>query len=180
MYSSRAFIWLVTPLGFAWQFKCLVSDKLVKKKRVKYKRLAATKASKVWFSYSLTQLYFGQWSSLPFCLSSLIVQWPARIFHLLLLCMIVKLAYLGPSLSYRVGHRYLSMYTYLSRAAVGLTGVEAIKLNLSMGSPTSLTTDITVLRSAMLNTFLPVWTSAPSVSSSVKRIIQWNAGLSKN
>ena len=28
-----------------------------------------------------TQLHFVQWSSLPFCLPSLIVQWPARISH---------------------------------------------------------------------------------------------------
>ena len=44
-----------------------------------YKRLATTKASKVVFV--LTQLHFGQWNSLPFCLSSLIVQCPARNFH---------------------------------------------------------------------------------------------------
>ena len=44
------------------------------------RQLAATKASKVWFSY-FTQLHFGQWSSLPFCLPSLIVQWSARTFH---------------------------------------------------------------------------------------------------
>ena len=31
--------------------------------------------------FVLTQLHFGQWSSLPFCLPSLTVQWPARIFH---------------------------------------------------------------------------------------------------
>ena len=30
--------------------------------------------------FVLTQLHFGQWSSLPFCLPSLIVRWPARIF----------------------------------------------------------------------------------------------------
>ena len=29
--------------------------------------------------FVLTQLHFGQWSSLPFCLPSLIVQWHARI-----------------------------------------------------------------------------------------------------
>ena len=46
-----------------------------------YKWLAATKASKVCFLYH-TQLHFGQWSSLPFYRPSLIVQWPARIFHL--------------------------------------------------------------------------------------------------
>ena len=34
-----------------------------------------------------------QWSSLPFCVSSLIVQWPARICHFYVLHMIVKLAY---------------------------------------------------------------------------------------
>ena len=37
----------------------------------------------------LTQLHFGQWSSLPFCLPTLIVQWPARSFHFSLLRMIV-------------------------------------------------------------------------------------------
>ena len=31
--------------------------------------------------FVLTQLNFGQWSSLPLCLPNLIVQWPARIFH---------------------------------------------------------------------------------------------------
>ena len=46
------------------------------------------------FVFMLTQLYFGQWSSLPFCLPSLIVQWPTRIFHVQLLHMIVNLAYL--------------------------------------------------------------------------------------
>ena len=43
--------------------------------------------------FILTQLHFGQWSSLPFCLPSLIVQQPARVFHLWLLHMIVKVAY---------------------------------------------------------------------------------------
>ena len=42
------------------------------------KQLAATKASK---SFVITQLHFGQWNSLLFCLSSLIVQWPVKIFH---------------------------------------------------------------------------------------------------
>ena len=28
-----------------------------------------------------TQLHFGQWNSLPFCLRSLIVKWPTRIVH---------------------------------------------------------------------------------------------------
>ena len=41
--------------------------------------------------FLLTQLHFGQWNSLQFCLPSLIVQWPTRIFHFQLLCMIVKL-----------------------------------------------------------------------------------------
>ena len=36
------------------------------------------------------QLHLDQWSSLPFCLPSLIVQWPARIFHFYLLRMIVN------------------------------------------------------------------------------------------
>ena len=39
-----------------------------------------------------TQLHFCQRSSPPFCLPSLIVQWPARIVHFSLLRMIVKLA----------------------------------------------------------------------------------------
>ena len=43
--------------------------------------------------FVLTQLHFGQQGSLPFCLQSLIVQWPVRMFHFQLLCMIVKLAY---------------------------------------------------------------------------------------
>ena len=43
--------------------------------------------------FLLTQLHFGQWNSFQFCLPSLIVQWPTRIFHFQLLCMIVKLAY---------------------------------------------------------------------------------------
>ena len=42
--------------------------------------------------FVFTQLHFGQWSSLPFCLPRLIVQWPARFVHSLLLRMIVKLA----------------------------------------------------------------------------------------
>ena len=56
-----------------------------------YKQVAATKASKVWFSYShnctlasgavfhyvcQVSLSSGQWNSLPFCLPRLIVQWP--------------------------------------------------------------------------------------------------------
>ena len=41
--------------------------------------------------FVLTQLHYGQCSSLPFCLPSLIVQWPARMFQFRLLCMIVKL-----------------------------------------------------------------------------------------
>ena len=43
--------------------------------------------------FVLTQLQFGQWSSLPFCLPSFIVQWPTRICRFSLLCMIVKLVY---------------------------------------------------------------------------------------
>ena len=43
--------------------------------------------------FVLTQLHFCQWSSLPFCLSGLAVQWSIRIFHLWLLHMIVNLAY---------------------------------------------------------------------------------------
>ena len=35
------------------------------------------------FVFVLTQLHFRQWSSLPFCLPSLIVQWPARFFEVL-------------------------------------------------------------------------------------------------
>ena len=56
-----------------------------------YERLAATKASKVWFSYSHNCTC--QRSSLPCYLPSLTVQRPARIVHFLLLCMIVKLDY---------------------------------------------------------------------------------------
>ena len=33
--------------------------------------------------FVLTQLHFGQWNSPPFCLPTLIVQWPASIFSLL-------------------------------------------------------------------------------------------------
>ena len=44
------------------------------------KRLATTKASKV-LVFVLIQLHFGQWSSLPFYLPTLIVQWPARLIH---------------------------------------------------------------------------------------------------
>ena len=40
--------------------------------------------------FVLTQLHSSQWSSLPFSMPSLIVQWPARIFCFYLLCMIVK------------------------------------------------------------------------------------------
>ena len=47
---------------------------------LEYKWLADTKASKVCFSYSHI-CTLAQWSGLPFCLPSLIVQWPARIFH---------------------------------------------------------------------------------------------------
>ena len=43
--------------------------------------------------FLLTQLHFGQWSSLPFSMSSLIIQWPVRIFCFYLLHMIVELAY---------------------------------------------------------------------------------------
>ena len=43
--------------------------------------------------FVLTQLQFRQWSSLPFCLPSLIVQRPARIVYFSLLRMIVKLVY---------------------------------------------------------------------------------------
>ena len=43
--------------------------------------------------FVLTQLHFVQWSSFSFCLPSLILQWPARIFHFYPLCTIVKLAY---------------------------------------------------------------------------------------
>ena len=57
--------------------------------------MAATKAFKVWFS----QLHFGQWSSLPFCLQTFIVQWRTRIFYFLLLRMIVKLAYSATEVS---------------------------------------------------------------------------------
>ena len=45
------------------------------------------------FIFVLTQLHFGQWSSLPFCLPSLIVQWPARFFCFQLQWMIVILSY---------------------------------------------------------------------------------------
>ena len=40
--------------------------------------------------FLLTQLHFGHWSSLPFCLPSLVVQWPARICHFWWLHIIVK------------------------------------------------------------------------------------------
>ena len=43
--------------------------------------------------FILIQLRFGQRSSLPFYLQSMIVQWPARICRCQLLRMIVKLAY---------------------------------------------------------------------------------------
>ena len=56
-----------------------------------YRRLSATKASKVWFSD--TQLHFGQWNS-PLCLPSLTVQWAVRIFHFYLLRMIEKQPYM--------------------------------------------------------------------------------------
>ena len=44
--------------------------------------------------FVLTQLHCGHWSSLLFCLPSLIVQWPARIVHFSLLRMIVKLPFM--------------------------------------------------------------------------------------
>ena len=43
--------------------------------------------------FILTQLHLVQWSSFSFCLPSLLVQLPARIFHFYLLRMIVKLVY---------------------------------------------------------------------------------------
>ena len=43
--------------------------------------------------FVLTQLHVGQWSSLPFCLPSLIAQWSIRIFHFYPLYVIVKLAF---------------------------------------------------------------------------------------
>ena len=43
--------------------------------------LAATKASKVWFLDSPIELSMERSSILLFCLPSLIVHWPARIFH---------------------------------------------------------------------------------------------------
>ena len=80
-----------------------------------YKLLAAARASKVWFLCSHNYLLAsgtvfhshqnfsflatahdcetGLWSSLPFCLPSLIVQWPTRNSHFQPLRMIVKLAY---------------------------------------------------------------------------------------
>ena len=48
--------------------------------------------SQTWHTNGLLQQKLPQ-SSLPFCLQSLFVQWPTRIFHFQLLHMIVKLAY---------------------------------------------------------------------------------------
>ena len=57
------------------------------------KRLPSTKVSKVWFSYSHNCTMSNGTVQFSFCLPSLIVQWPSRIFHSYLLRMIVKLAY---------------------------------------------------------------------------------------
>ena len=54
-------------------------------------RMAGCNGSFQYLTFLLIQLHFHQWSSLPFCLPSLIVQRPARIVHFSLLCMIVKL-----------------------------------------------------------------------------------------
>ena len=59
--------------------------------------------------FALTQLRFGQWSSLPFCLPSLIVQRPARIVHFSLLRMIVKLDCRRLFLSWESLKRYWKM-----------------------------------------------------------------------
>ena len=43
--------------------------------------------------FVLTQLHFGQWGSLPFCLLNLIAQWPRQNDSLIATRMIVKLTY---------------------------------------------------------------------------------------
>ena len=40
--------------------------------------------------FVFTQLHFGQWNSLPFCLASLIIKWPASSCHFQLLRMILN------------------------------------------------------------------------------------------
>ena len=62
--------------------------------------------------FVLTQLRFGQWSSLPFYQPSLIVQLPAWIFHFLLLRMIVKLAYREKKALKR---KHLLIYMYITQ-----------------------------------------------------------------
>ena len=59
--------------------------------------------------FALTQLHYGQWSSLPFCLLSLVFQWPNRIFfkarpHMVGTSLLHSLRVLPPSLPPSLTH----------------------------------------------------------------------------
>ena len=68
--TYSAFVWCNKPASQS----CAIAKsekfwRTIKQSNLAYKRMAVTKASKS-FVFVLTQLYYGQWSSLTFCLPS--------------------------------------------------------------------------------------------------------------